>query len=45
MVKKKKNYKQKLAEVTYTKPSMEKRILTLRKNFNEISSLLNEKKK
>ena len=45
MVKKNKNFKQKLAEVTNTQPSMEKRILTLRKNFNEISSMLNEKKK
>lgn len=45
MAKKKKNFKQKLAEITYTKPSMEKRFLTLRKNFNEVSSMLNDKKK
>lgn len=45
MANKKKNFKQKLAEITYTKPAMEKRIMTLRKNLNEVSSLLNEKKK
>lgn len=45
MANRKKNFKQKLAEITYTKPAMEKRILNLRKSLNEISSILNEKKK
>lgn len=45
MPKKKKNFKQKLAEFTYTRPSMDKRFMTLKKNLGEVSSILNEKKK
>ena len=41
----KKDFKQKLGEMTYGKPDLEKRVLAMRKNFGEISSMLNDKKK
>ncbi len=45
MPKKKKNFKQKLSEFAYAKPSMDKRVMSLKKNVLEISSMLNDKKK
>lgn len=45
MAKKKKNLKQKLSEITYSKPSMDKQMTQLKKNFNEVVAILNEKKK
>ncbi len=44
MARKKKNIKQKIAEFTYNKPSMDQRVLTMKKHFGEISSILNDKK-
>lgn len=45
MAKKKKNFKQKLSEFAYEKPSMDKRVMSLKKNLGEVSSMLNDKKK
>ena len=45
MPKRKKDLKQKLSEFTYSKPSMDKRLLGLKKNFGEIVSMLNDKNK
>ncbi|GHU43510.1 hypothetical protein FACS1894111_09240 [Clostridia bacterium] len=36
----KKDLKQKMAEYTYHKPSMEKKVLHIRKSVNEISAIL-----
>lgn len=41
----KKNLKQKLSDLTYSKPAMNKRFLELRKSFREVSDLLEDKKK
>lgn len=45
MSKRKKNLKQKLSELTYAKPVIDKRVLGLKKNLHEISGILNDKKK
>lgn len=45
MPKRKKRLKQKLSELTYAKPVVDKHVLELKKNLREISGILNEKKK
>lgn len=42
-MKHKKSIKQKLAEVGYRKPNLEKKISSIEKSFNEVKKILNEK--
>lgn len=43
-MKHKKSMKQKLAEVGYTKPNLEKKLSTIQKSFDEVKKILSEKK-
>ncbi len=42
-MKRKKSIKQKLAEVGYTKPNLEKKISTLEKSFTEVKKIISDK--
>lgn len=42
-MKRKKSIKQKIAEVGYAKPNLEKKISTLEKSFNEVKKIINDK--
>ncbi len=42
-MKRKKTMKQKLAEIGYKKPNLEKKIGTIEKSFNEVKKMLSEK--
>ena len=43
-MKRKKTIKQKLAEVGYRKPNLEKMMSTIQKSFDEVKKILNDKK-
>lgn len=43
-MKHKKTIKQKIAEVGYGKPNLEKKMSTIQKSFDEVKKILNEKK-
>lgn len=45
MAKRKKGVSQKLSDFTYTKPALNNRMLSLKKNFKEIASMLESKEK
>ena len=45
MAKKGNSMQRKVSEFTYTRPSIDKRFLKIKKNFNEVTSMLNETKK
>ena len=45
MPKKQNPIKKKLVEISYNKPAISKHLLDIKKNFGEVSSMLNEKKK
>lgn len=42
-MKHKRSIKQKIAEIGYRKPNIEKKISTIEKSFNEVKKILNEK--
>lgn len=42
-MKHKKKIKQKLAEIGYRKPNLERKVETIEKSFNEVKKILNEK--